>query len=73
MRSAFTWLIPALFLTVAVVYAASGRYPVAGLYVALAAGLALHALGVQQDVGPMQWFGAGIAGFSLVVLLWLAF
>lgn len=73
MRASLTWILPALFLTVAVVYAASGRFAIASLYVALAAGVLLHAVGVDQDVAPMQWFGAGIAGFALVVLLWLAF
>ncbi len=73
MISSLSWILPAAFLMIAVIYAVMGDVAVAALYVAVAAGMFLHALGFRQRVAPMQWFGAGIAMFALVVLLWRMF
>lgn len=67
------WILPAVFLTLAAVYAVAGRLEVAALYALLALGVWLHGLGARKRVAPLQWFGAGISGFVLVVLLWMAF
>jgi uncharacterized membrane protein len=73
MLGRFTWILPAAFLALAVVYAVGGHHHISALYAVLGVGLALHALGVERGVGPMQWFGAAIAAFATVILLWLAF
>jgi len=73
MLGRLTWILPAAFLALAVVYALWGHFAISALYVAVALGMTIHAMGVRQRVAPMQWFGAGIAMFALIVLLWMAF
>lgn len=67
------WALPLALLAVAGLHALRGEPTLATLYVALAAGVGLHALGLHQGVRPLQWFGAGTAAFALAILLWLAF
>lgn len=62
------YILPAVVLLVAVVYAVVGYTFLAGAFVGLALGLALWALGVERAVAPFQWFGAGIAGFAALVI-----
>jgi hypothetical protein len=71
MLGRLTWVLPAAFVAIAVVYAVVGQFAISSLYFAVALGLALHAMGVRQSVAPLQWFGAAIAAFAVVVLLWV--
>lgn len=71
MLGRLTWILPAAFLAIAVVYAVTGQFTVSSLYFAVALGLALHAMGVRDSVAPLQWFGAAIAAFAVVVLFWM--
>lgn len=73
MARSLAWILPLIFVVIAVVYGMGGQVVVAGLYLSLAAGLGLHAYGTLRGLGPMRWTGAAIAGFVLVILLWLAF
>jgi hypothetical protein len=71
MLGRLTWVLPAAFVAIAVVYAVVGQFAISSLYFGVALGLALHAMGVRQSVAPLQWFGAAIAAFAVVVLLWV--
>jgi hypothetical protein len=73
MIARIVWILPAIFIAIGVIYALSGEPAAASLYLALALGMTLYGLGVRRGVAPMQWFGAAIAGFALVILLWLTF
>ncbi|MEM1043395.1 MAG: hypothetical protein AAGI91_12295 [Bacteroidota bacterium] len=66
-------LLPLAFVALAVVQFVLGRPLVGGSYGAIALGLGLYGSGARQGVRPLQWFGAGIAAFALVILLWAAF
>lgn len=66
-------LLPLAFVALAVVQFVIGRPLIGGSYGAMALGLALYGSGVRQGARPLQWFGAGIAAFALVILLWAAF
>ena len=69
----FARLLPLAFVALAVVQFVLGRPLVGGSYGAIALGLVLYGAGVRQGTRPLQWFGAGIAAFALVVLLWSVF
>lgn len=73
MLGRLSWILPAAFVAIAIVYAVAGRAEVSALYVAVALGLAIHAMGVRRQVAPLQWFGAAVSAFAVMVLLWQAF
>jgi hypothetical protein len=62
------YALPAAVLLAALVLAVTGFAFLAGALVGLALGLSLWALGVQRAVRPLIWFGAGIAGFAVLVI-----
>ncbi len=66
-------LLPLAFVALAVVQVVLGRPLVGGCYGGIALGLVLYGSGMRQGARPLQWFGAGIAAFALVILLWAAF
>ncbi len=65
--------LPLAFVALAVVQFVLGRPLIGGAYGAIALGLVLYGAGTRQSARPLQWFGAGIAAFALVILLWAAF
>ncbi len=61
-------LLPLAFVALAVAQFVLGRPLVGGSYGLIALGLYLA--GAGQDTRPLQWVGAGVAAFALVLLLW---
>jgi hypothetical protein len=62
------FVLPAVILLVAVVYAVVGQTFLAGAFVGMGLGLGLWALGSERAIRPLIWFGAGIAGFAALVI-----
>lgn len=67
------YVLPVVFLLVAVVYALVGNTPLASGFFGVAIGLTLWALGTERAVRPLMWFGAGIASFAALIIARLVF
>ena len=60
------FVLPAVFLLVAVVFAVTGSLFLGGAFVGISLGLGVWAIGAQRAVASLQWFGAGIAAVAVL-------
>ncbi|MDX1532039.1 MAG: hypothetical protein R3362_10985 [Rhodothermales bacterium] len=67
------FLLPAVLLIAAVAFALGGALTLAGGFVGMGVGAVLWAMGTQRGVPPLMWFGAAVAAFAFVVMVFEAF
>ena len=67
------YVLPVVALFLAMLYLVMGHTDLASGVAGIAFGLTLWAMGTTRAIRPLMWFGAGIAGFSSLLVARLLF